>query len=100
MEALGSRAFYVGALGSRRTQQARRARLIELGVTPAQVARLRGPVGLPLGGRTPAAIAVSIAAELIAVRDAEGAFADSGRPLEAGATGPREAGMTAGRKEA
>jgi xanthine dehydrogenase accessory factor len=68
MEALGSRAFYVGALGSRRTQQERRRRLIDLGVTPAQARRLHGPIGIPLGGRTPAEIAVSIAAELIAVR--------------------------------
>ena len=41
-------------------------------LTPAQVARLRGPVGLPLGGRTPAEIAVSIAAELVAVRQRAG----------------------------
>jgi xanthine dehydrogenase accessory factor len=68
MEALGSRAFYVGALGSERTQQARRERLLSLGVAPEHVRRLHGPVGLSLGGRTPAAIAVSIAAELIAVR--------------------------------
>jgi xanthine dehydrogenase accessory factor len=68
LEALTSRAFYVGALGSRRTQQARTERLMTLGVTPAQAERLHGPVGLPLGGRTPAEIAVAIAAELVAVR--------------------------------
>jgi xanthine dehydrogenase accessory factor len=68
MEALTGDAFYVGALGSSRNQQARRERLASLGVTPAQAARLRGPVGLPLGGRTPAEIAVSIAAEMVAVR--------------------------------
>jgi xanthine dehydrogenase accessory factor len=68
MEALGGEAFYVGALGSQRTQAARRQRLEDLGVTPAQALRLRGPVGLPLGGRRPAEIAVSIAAELVAVR--------------------------------
>ena len=72
MEALTGDAFYVGALGSARNQQARRERLASLGVTPAQVARLRGPVGLPLGGRTPAEIAVSIAAELVAVRQRAG----------------------------
>jgi xanthine dehydrogenase accessory factor len=70
MEALRSRAFYVGALGSRWTQDARKERLISLGVTPQQTSRLHGPVGLPLGGRTPAEIAVAIAAELVAVRHA------------------------------
>ena len=68
LEALTCRAFYVGALGSRRTQEARKQRLQSLGVAPEQLARLRGPVGLPLGGRGPAEIAVSIAAELVAVR--------------------------------
>jgi len=78
MEALMGDAFYVGALGSQRTQQGRRQRLASLGVTPGQVARLRGPVGLPLGGRTPAEIAVSIVAELVAVR--QGAALAQGRP--------------------
>jgi xanthine dehydrogenase accessory factor len=68
MQALTSRASYIGALGSRRTQQARRERLLSLGVTATQAARLHGPVGLPLGGRTPAEIAVAIAAELVAVQ--------------------------------
>jgi Xanthine and CO dehydrogenases maturation factor, XdhC/CoxF family len=78
MEALMGDAFYVGALGSQRTQRGRRQRLASLGVTPGQVARLRGPVGLPLGGRTPAEIAVSIVAELVAVR--QGAALAQGRP--------------------
>jgi xanthine dehydrogenase accessory factor len=68
MAALPSRAFYVGALGSRSTHEARRARLCELGLAPEAIARLRGPVGLPIGGSSPAEIAVSIAAELIATR--------------------------------
>lgn len=68
MEALGSRAFYVGALGSRRNNAGRRARLAELGVRPEYLSRLRGPVGLPLGGRSPAEIALSVVAELTAVR--------------------------------
>jgi xanthine dehydrogenase accessory factor len=68
MEALLGRAFYVGALGSRRTQAARRQRLAELGLPASAIDRLRGPVGLPLGGKTPAEIAVSIAAELVATR--------------------------------
>lgn len=69
MEALPSRSSYVGALGSRRTNDARRARLRELGLSPKAIARLRGPVGLPIGGSSPAEIAVSIAAELIATRN-------------------------------
>ncbi|MCU0842519.1 MAG: XdhC family protein [Thiobacillaceae bacterium] len=68
MEALGSRAFYVGALGSRRNQARRRERLAELGLGTDQVARLHGPVGLPLGGRTPAEIALAILAEVTALR--------------------------------
>ena len=69
MDALTGRAFYVGALGSRRTQAARRERLLSLGLTPEQVARLHGPVGLDLGSRTPPEIAVAIAAELVAERN-------------------------------
>lgn len=69
MAALGSRAFYVGALGSRRSQERRRRRLVDdLGLPVEQVERLHGPVGLDIGGKTPAEIAVSIAAELTAVR--------------------------------
>lgn len=69
MEALKSPAFYVGALGSRANQAKRCARLAEhFGVTPAQLARLHGPVGLKNGARTPPEIAVSILAELTAVR--------------------------------
>lgn len=67
-EALPSHCFYVGALGSRRTNEARRARLRELGLSADAVARLRGPVGLPIGGSSPAEIAVSIAADLVATR--------------------------------
>lgn len=68
MEALKSPAFYVGALGSTLTTRKRQTRLLEFDVTPQQVAQLKGPVGLPIGSRTPAEIAVSIAAELIQVR--------------------------------
>jgi xanthine dehydrogenase accessory factor len=69
MQALTGRAFYVGALGSRANQARRRERLSSLGLSEAQVGRLRGPVGLAIGARTPAEIAVAIAAELIAVRN-------------------------------
>ena len=59
---------FIGALGSRRTQSARRERLIAAGVTEDEFARLYGPVGLDLGARTPAETAVSIVAQVIAVR--------------------------------
>jgi xanthine dehydrogenase accessory factor len=69
MEALESDAFYVGSLGSARTNQARLTRLAALDVPPEAIARLRGPIGLPIGSHTPMEIAISIAAELIAVRN-------------------------------
>ncbi|MDT9687339.1 XdhC family protein [Streptomyces sp. P9(2023)] len=59
---------YVGAMGSRRTHLDRNRRLREVGVPEAELARLRSPIGLDLGGRTPEETAVSIAAEIIAVR--------------------------------
>ena len=68
MEALKTPAFYVGALGSRRNNEARRQRLREFDVSEAEVRSLRGPVGLNLGGRTPPEIALSVLAEMTAVR--------------------------------
>jgi xanthine dehydrogenase accessory factor len=59
---------YVGAIGSRRTQADRRARLLEAGVSPEALDRLRGPIGLDLGGRQPAETALSILAEIVAER--------------------------------
>ena len=66
--ALRSDAFYVGALGSRRTQERRRARLLAEGLSEAELDRLSGPTGLDLGAQTPAETAVSILAEILAVR--------------------------------
>lgn len=73
MEALKTPASYVGALGSRKSTAARRERLLGFDVTPEQVARLRGPVGLGIGAKTPPEIAVSIIAELTALRRGAGA---------------------------
>lgn len=67
--ALRSDAFYVGALGSTRTQEKRRARLAEAGLNEAELARLHGPIGLPLGGRTPEEIALAVMAEIVAARN-------------------------------
>lgn len=63
--ALRSDAFYVGSLGSRKTQAARRERLRALGFSDAQLARIQGPVGLPIGARSPGEIAVSILSQLV-----------------------------------
>jgi len=67
--ALQSRAAYVGAIGSRKTQAARRQRLLDTGLTEEQVGRLRGPIGLDLGGTHPSETALAILAEITAVRN-------------------------------
>ncbi len=66
--ALRTDAFYVGALGSRRAQAKRREKLLEAGLTDAQLDRLRGPAGLDVGAESPAETAVSILAEILALR--------------------------------
>ena len=68
MEALRSPAFYVGALGSRKNTQKRKDRLMEFDLSKEQVDRLHGPVGLYIGALTPPEIAVSILAEVIAIK--------------------------------
>ncbi|HSS35654.1 MAG TPA: XdhC/CoxI family protein [Patescibacteria group bacterium] len=67
---------YVGAVGSRKTQADRRARLLAAGVSQAELDRLRGPIGLDLGGRAPAETALAIMAEIVADR-----HGGSGRPM-------------------
>ncbi|HEU4852314.1 MAG TPA: XdhC family protein [Telluria sp.] len=69
MEALKSGAFYVGAIGSRQNNARRRERLREFDLTDAQVARLHGPIGLYIGSKTPAEIAISIMAEMTAIKN-------------------------------
>lgn len=64
MEALSTRAFYVGAMGSSRTSEKRRERLRSLDLDDAEIDRLHAPVGLPIGSRTPPEIAIAILAEL------------------------------------
>ena len=76
--ALRTPAAYIGAMGSRRTHDDRLARLREAGLTDAELARLRSPIGLDLGARTPEETAVAIAAELIQLR-----WGGSGQPLTA-----------------
>jgi xanthine dehydrogenase accessory factor len=68
--ALKSKAFYVGGLGSRRTHGKRLARLKTLGFSDAELARIRGPVGLAIGAKSPSEIAIAILAEMVQVRRA------------------------------
>jgi xanthine dehydrogenase accessory factor len=76
--ALRTPAGYIGAMGSRRTHDDRLARLRDIGLTEDELARLRSPIGLDLGARTPEETAVSIAAELIQLR-----WGGTGQPLTA-----------------
>jgi xanthine dehydrogenase accessory factor len=78
VEALRRHCRYVGAVGSRKTQADRRARLRDAGVTEDELAELHGPIGLDLGGRNPAETALAILAEIVAER-----YGGSGRPMRA-----------------
>lgn len=78
VEALQTDAAYIGVMGSRRTHEDRLERLVEAGLTDEQLTRLRSPIGLDLGGRTPEETAVSIAAEIVQQR-----WGGSGHPLTA-----------------
>ena len=69
LEALKSPAFYVGAIGSRKNNDARRKRLAEFDLSQEEIARLHGPVGLKLGAKTPPEIAIAILAEMTAIRN-------------------------------
>jgi xanthine dehydrogenase accessory factor len=69
IEALRSPAFYVGALGSRANTARRQERLALFDLSPQEIARLHGPIGLYIGSRTPAEIAISILAEITAVKN-------------------------------
>ncbi|GGW45771.1 xanthine dehydrogenase accessory factor [Streptomyces lucensis JCM 4490] len=85
-EALRRPAAYIGAMGSRRTHEDRLRRLVDAGLVGPELARLRSPIGLDLGARTPQEVAVSVAAEIVALR-----WGGSGAPLSAtsGAVHPR-----------
>ena len=76
VEALRRGCRFVGAVGSRKTQADRRARLLAAGVGEEALARLRGPIGLDLGGRAPAETALAILAEIVAAR-----YGGTGRPM-------------------
>src|SRR5258705_7951664 len=83
VEALRRGCRYVAAVGSRKTQADRRARLLEAGVSESELARLRGPVGLDLGGRAPAETALAILSEIVAER-----YGGSGVPMRERAAAP------------
>jgi xanthine dehydrogenase accessory factor len=93
MEALKTPAFYVGALGSRRNNAARRERLKEFDLSAGELARLHGPAGIYIGSRTPPEIAISILAELTAARNG---VSPPTIPQVEGAKAAREVAASAG----
>lgn len=99
--ALRSPAGYVGAMGSRRTHDDRARRLAEAGVTDAETARLRSPIGLALGGRTPEETALSILAEIVMVRSGGrgGPLRDATGPVHPALTSPEDQELRPGAEE-
>jgi xanthine dehydrogenase accessory factor len=101
LEALKTDAFYVGAIGSRRNNEARHERMIEhFEQTEASLARLRGPIGIYIGSKTPSEIAVSVMAEILAVknsvalpRDMDVAHAKNERSIQANDPGDLVCGI-------
>lgn len=93
--ALATGAGYIGVMGSRRTQADRRRRLVEAGVGDAELERLRGPIGLDIGAGSPEETAVSICAEIVAVRRGHpGApLASSAGPIHSVHAGPVTSGV-------
>ena len=85
--AVGTKAAYIGAMGSRRTHEDRVVRLKEAGLTDEEIARIHSPIGLDLGARTPEETAISIAAEIVQDRwgGAGGRLKNSDGPIHAGA---------------
>ena len=79
--ALERNARYVGAIGAKRTQERRRAALLEQGFSDADVDRIHGPAGIDLGGRAPAQVALAIAAEI--VQETSGGARKAGAPVSA-----------------
>ncbi|MFC5148812.1 XdhC family protein [Streptomyces aureoversilis] len=96
-EALRMPVAFVGAMGSRRTHADRYRRLRDAGVTDRELARLRSPIGLDLGARTPEETALSIAAEIVAARRGGTGvpLTGSGTPIHRAAEGERRAGAAA-----
>ncbi|WP_078940590.1 XdhC family protein [Streptomyces cellulosae] len=90
-------AAYIGAMGSRRTHEDRDRRLREIGLTEAELARLHSPIGLDLGARTPEETALSIAAEIVAVRQGGTGLPlrDSPTPIHHDTGGRRPASISA-----
>jgi xanthine dehydrogenase accessory factor len=90
LEALKSPAFYIGAIGSKKNNDARRDRLAEFDLSQAEIARLHGPVGLKIGSKTPPEIAIAILAEMTAIKNGVklGGFVEPGRPTTQGCAIP------------
>lgn len=84
LEALKSPAFYIGAMGSVRTTEARKTRLALFDLHAHEISRLRGPVGMDIGARTPPEIAIAIAADLVRVIRNDGATASESEDIYAG----------------